>query len=140
MSSAGGARARRGAQAWRLVRAACVLVLAVALFERPLAITWGGGEPGGTGTLARIAERVGFGGATRGFHVQVLSSPVGGRVAIAGRYRGEAPFFGNVPCRDGDEITLEVTAKDFRPWVRKVHCREGGTLEVKARLEPASGS
>ena len=114
----------------RLAGAACALTLAVSLFQSPL--------------LRRLppewAEEVaatlpGF-GPSRGFVTQVLSMPAGAEVWIDGQRRGTTPFFGNVTCREGAEVTIDVVAPERRPWRRAVPCRQGQTLKVTARLDP----
>jgi len=129
-----GSRAARplssAAVAWRLLAALCGVVFVSGIF-------WGSIQeavaPSGVVSVRDLLS--GVSGPSRGFHARILSAPAGADVAIQGKPRGQTPFFGNVSCREGEEVVIEVSAKGFRLWTRNPLCREGGTLEITARLE-----
>ncbi len=129
----------RAGDRWRLVAAFCGLALVIAVFFNPLSKHFDSSEwlsSGGCTPLENLSDRFREGSAAKGFHVQILSEPSAAEVIIQGKSRGRTPFFGNVQCRAEEEVIFEVTSKGFRPWVRNPLCREGGTLEINARLEP----
>ena len=119
----------------RLLSGVAWLVLAIALFGRPLDAALGH-------RMAPVFEAVGvdhvLGDApARGFLLQVNSSPAGARVIVAGQERGQTPALINVVCRQGEPVTLVVELAG-RPAVEKeVECREGGRLVADIPL-PAS--
>ena len=116
----------------RLLSAAALLVLAVALFWRPIYQVAG---PSASRALQRLplpeALRP---GVVDGFMVRVVSEPSGARVAIDGAQRGRTPLFANVPCADEQRIEIVVAKEGFPAWRRSVDCRVGGQLTVRARL------
>ena len=117
----------RFAPLFRLAGAACALVLALALFQAPLRQI----SPAVEDVMTTLPGM----GASRGFVMQVLSTPSGAEIRIDSQPRGTTPFFGNVTCRDGQEVAIEVIGEGRPPWRRVVPCREGGTLRVTARLD-----
>lgn len=116
------------AQLLRLL-AALFLLLAVLNFFRPQLVAAIDAGSQGAGDLASFFD------SPKGFMVQALSEPGGARIEIDGRDRGFTPFLGNVSCRKGEEVVLTVRAQGYQLWQRKVDCREGGQLEIKAQLE-----
>ena len=86
--------------------------------------------------LAEVRSTLGFG--SPGFLMQVTSEPVPGTVEVDGVVRGTTPYFGNVRCRAEERVQIRVLAEGRQPWQREVECRQGGTLEITARLaDPA---
>lgn len=127
-------RRRLGSRALRLVSALALLVAVLGFFRQPLAHSvFPGVFPG----LERWAAEAGIGalGPAPGFLLRADSVPPGGTLFVDGEPRGTLPFFGNVICRAGDEVRLEVRLDGYQPWVRTVDCREGGRLQLTARLE-----
>ncbi len=116
----------------RVVSGLSLVVLALAVFWRPLNLVLGPKMPTSIQQigLPRMLQPK----AATGFMVRVVSEPSGGRVSINGAERGSAPFFGNVACQDGQEVTLVVEKQGYSPWRREVPCRVGGELTVRARL------
>ncbi|MEM6796877.1 MAG: hypothetical protein AAF725_23085, partial [Acidobacteriota bacterium] len=90
----------------RLAAGCCLLYLSGIVFYQPLADAM-------PGELSRSLERIPGVGASGGFMAQILSEPPGAAVAIDGKPRGTAPFFGNVACREGEKVRLEVRAEGF---------------------------
>ena len=110
----------------RLWTALCGLGLVLLLFRQPL----------GDAVLPRVSSQLGGDGVAPGFVVRVESTPADhGIVWIDGVERGPSPFVGNARCRDGEPVVIEVRADGFRPWTRTVACRDGGSLDARARLE-----
>ena len=122
----------RLARVLRVLSGLSLVVLALAIFWRPLNLVIGPKLPNSIQEigLPRLLQPK----AAKGFLVRVVSEPRGGRVSINGAERGSAPFFGNVVCGDGQEVTLVVEKQGFPPWRRKVPCRVGGELTIRARL------
>lgn len=116
-------------RALRLLSAVAVLVAVLGFFRQPLAHTV-------FPDLERWAAETGIHalGPAPGFLLQAASVPPGGTLLVDGEPRGALPFFGNVICRAGDEVRLEVRLEGYEPWVRTVECNEGGRLELTARL------
>ncbi|MEM8930870.1 MAG: hypothetical protein AAGE94_06835 [Acidobacteriota bacterium] len=111
----------------RLWIACCGLALVTLVFRLPLSQEiWPRAF-----TLAEMSS----GQAAPGFVVNVTAEPTMGAVWIDGVERGPIPFFGNVRCRDGDAVTIEVRTAGHRAWSRTIACREGGSLDVRARLQ-----
>lgn len=112
----------------RLLSSLALLVLILALFHPALSHLSGG-------RLSALAPWLDPGSAAPGFVVSATSSPSGGRLFVDGEDRGPTPTVSNVRCRDGQSVTLRVLKDGFRPWERAVHCREGGSLLIRATLE-----
>ncbi|MCG8454771.1 MAG: PEGA domain-containing protein [Holophagales bacterium] len=128
-------RLRRRAHAARWVASLSFLTLALTLFHHPI--------------LESLVPRLGEGLAriglqssnpAPGFMAEVLSTPSGAEVRIDGAHRGTTPFFGNVRCKEGETVTLEVHRAGFETWSRSVPCRQRRTLRAHARLEPEQNS
>ena len=115
----------------RVLSALCLVVLALAVFRRPLDLVLGPRLPASVRQLElpRIVKP-----SARGFMVRIVSEPRGARVAIDGTGRGSTPLFANVPCTDGEEVEIVVEKQGYPRWRRGVPCRVGGELTVKARL------
>lgn len=122
---------RRLVATLRWVAAVALLVAMVSLLREPLAHVL----PGFDGTLNTSGIDSVFGPAP-GFLVRASSKPAGGTLWIDGELQGSLPLIGNVVCRDGDEVQLEIRLDGHSTWRRTVQCREGGELEVSARLQP----
>lgn len=103
-----------------------------------LAAVWIVFEPPLRALAARIGQAgnplAGVLGADQGFLARIGSSPPGAAVAIDGKQRGETPFLGNVACGQGDKVLIEIAAPGYQTWRRELECREGGQLEVDAKL------
>ncbi|RMH17960.1 MAG: PEGA domain-containing protein [Acidobacteria bacterium] len=136
---------QRAADALRLV-AACALLLAVLGFFRvPLALVLGLRLSPWLPALRQPAIRLAHprppaAPADPGFVIAARSIPPGGRIAVDGADRGPLPALVNVACRAGEEVEITVQKPGYPPWQRRVACREGTSLVVRARLgEPAAG-
>ncbi len=117
----------------RLLSGFFLVLLALAVFERPLTLVLGY-------RVAPTAQRLGlprlFGPKPdKGFMVRVVSEPSGARVLLDGAERGTTPLFANVACEDGQEVAIEVVQEGYPRWRRTVSCRVGGELTARARLE-----
>lgn len=116
----------------RVVSSACLVLLALAVFERPLTLVLG---PRAIPAVSRIPLPALLGPRpARGFMVKLVSEPSGAQVLIDGAERGSAPLFANVACENGQEVAIEVVQPGYPPWRRTVSCRVGGDLTVRARL------
>ncbi|MEO1369490.1 MAG: PEGA domain-containing protein [Acidobacteriota bacterium] len=113
---------------FRAGAAACALALSIFVFSDPLLTVL---PP----TVATTLDAVPGLGSSRGFVAQILSEPTGASVRIDGVERGTTPFFGNVQCRAGSDVEIEVAADGYATWRRELPCREGDTLKATARLE-----
>lgn len=122
---------RRLVAALRWVAAVALLVAVVSLLREPL----GHVLPGFDGTLNTSGLGAALGPAP-GFLIRADSVPKGASLWIDGEAHGTLPLLGNVVCRDGDEVKLEIRLDGYATWRRTVQCREGGELEVTARLQP----
>lgn len=73
--------------------------------------------------------------APPGFQLRGDSDPPRGELWVDGQYTSTMPVLTNVLCSDGQEVELEVRLTGYQTWRRTVDCREGGQLEINARLE-----
>lgn len=121
------------AAALRWVAALATLAAVVLLFRAPLAHTL---LPGLDRTLSVSGVDAALHlGPAPGFQLRAASEPPGGELFADGEALGTLPLLGNVVCRNGQEVELEVRLAGHAPWRRTVECREFGTLEITARLE-----
>lgn len=74
-------------------------------------------------------------GPASGFQVRARSEPQGGELWVDGSYVSTLPVLGNVVCRNGEAVELEVRLEGFQTWRRAIECRENGQLEITARLK-----
>lgn len=116
----------------RLCAALAILAAVLIVFQLPLGAL--AARIGTSGSLLSGIPLAGLFGADQGFLARIDSQPSGAAVAIDGKYRGETPFLGNVACGQGDEVVVEITSAGYQPWRRELECREGGQLEVDAKL------
>lgn len=119
------------ASALRVLAGLGLLVFSLALWGKPLWLMWG--LQGST-----ITERL---GATSlldrpgaGFMLQITSTPTGATFTVQGKERGTTPAVANVLCSNGEKVVITVRREDFAEYRRQVECREGGQLQVRARL------
>lgn len=119
----------RSSDLWRALAAACALVASVGLWSDPVAALVDKLSAG------RVSWSLPGAGAAPGFNARIETVPSGAEVRVDGQDRGTTPFLGNIVCREGEPVSIEVSKKGFRPWVRNPLCRHGGTLEVTATLE-----
>ncbi len=122
----------RAAGCLRVVAGLSLVVLAVAVFWRPLTRTLGP-------DIAPAVQRLGLPrlwqpSSAKGFMVRVASEPSGATVSVNGAERGSTPLFANVPCDEGQQISIVVEKQGFPRWQRDVSCRVGKELTVRARL------
>lgn len=125
---------RRLIETLRWMGALSTLAAVVLFFRAPLAHSV---LPGLDRVLASSGVDRAFQlGAAPGFQLRAESEPPGGRMFVDGEYVSTLPMLSNVICRSGQDVELEVRLDGFQPWQRTVACREGGQLEVTARLSP----
>lgn len=74
-------------------------------------------------------------GPAPGFQLRATSVPRGADLWVNGRLKSSLPVLGNVECRSGERVELEVRKEGYLTWRRVVGCREHGQLEITARLE-----
>ena len=117
----------------RLLSGLALLVLAAAVFWRPLTLVIGPEVPSSVEQLA--LPRLLRPAAAKGFMVRVVSEPQGARVSIDGSARGTTPLFANVACEEAQEVAVVVEKENHPRWRRVVPCRLGGELTIRARLE-----
>lgn len=116
----------------RALSALALAVLAAALFWQPLRAVLG---PKVIQTVGRMPlPEILRPSGVAGFTIRVVSEPTGATVSIDGETRGRAPFFGNVPCEDGQTVEIVVERPGHPRWRRTVPCRVGKELTVRARL------
>jgi hypothetical protein len=125
---------RRTAGFLRWISALATLVAVLLLFRAPLARVLPGLDRGLAATGLDSAFRL---GPAPGFNLRADSVPSGAELWIGGELKGTLPMLGNVICRSGDSVELEVRLDGYEPWRRELECREGGQLEVTARLKRA---
>ena len=118
---------QRPAEICRLLAAFALLAAVLLLFELPL-------RAGLAQVLRSSNPLAGLFGPARGFFARIDSQPSGAKIRIDGKNRGETPFLGNVDCRQGDKVEIEIEAKPYQPWRRELECRENGQLEIDAKL------
>ena len=119
--------------AFRCLFALSLWVLAFGLFREPLTqIFW----PRVSDTAQELGLPLPDSGPRRGFMMQINSTPSGAAFFVDGTERGHTPALANVACRQGDSVELRVVKEGFAEYHRTVECREGGRLQVRARLEP----
>lgn len=111
----------------RLIAALSLLLAVLIFFELPLRALL---AQAGTGNPLS-----GLFGPAKGFLARIDSVPSGAHIRIEGKDRGETPFLGNVSCRKGDKIHVEVSAPGYQLWQRELVCREDAQLELMARLK-----
>jgi hypothetical protein len=111
-----------------LASGALVLASVLAFFWQPLRAVV---EPG----LGGAGVEVPWNRPAAGFLMEITSEPSGARFAVNGEERGQTPALANVLCLDGQEVEIAVDLEGFAPYRRTVVCREGGRLQVRARLE-----
>lgn len=120
------------ANALRALAALALLVFSYTLWSEPLGKVLGP-------QVAPAAEQLGvsdlFDRPSRGFMLQISSVPSGAAYGVQGQMRGNTPAMANVACRNGDAVDLVVRMDGFAEYHRQVECREGGILQVRARLE-----
>ena len=116
----------------RVVSRAALLVLAVAVFYRPLHQVL---APRVMPTVHRLFQ----GAAARGFLIDITSHPPGATVLIDGAARGKTPAILNVACVEGEKVTLTVIKEGFPDFRRVFACRESQTLRARIRLDEAGG-
>ncbi|MEM7356349.1 MAG: PEGA domain-containing protein [Acidobacteriota bacterium] len=121
----------RLARCLRVLSALCLVVLALAVFRRPLDRVLGPKLPT---AIRQLDLPQTMRPSAKGFMVRVVSEPGGAQVAIDGAVRGSTPLFANVPCTDGQTIEVVVEKQGHPAWRRSVPCRVGGELTVQARL------
>ncbi|MDA8020127.1 MAG: PEGA domain-containing protein [Thermoanaerobaculia bacterium] len=124
---------RRLTETLRWVGALSALVAVLVLFRAPLVH---GALPGLDRALAAagLDQALQLGPAP-GFQLRATSVPPGGELWVDGESTSRLPVLTNVICRSGQEVELEVRLQGYRTWQRTVGCRQGGQLEVTARLE-----
>ncbi len=108
-------------RALRSLAALCALGVSLLLFRGPIEQQW--------------LSRVNLARPTPGFMAEITSEPSSAEILIDGVPRGATPFVGNVKCQTDEPVRLEVRAAGWDSWKRDIKCREGGSLEVRARLE-----
>lgn len=123
----------------RLVGNAALLAVVAVVFHQPLGAILGN-EIKAAGRRLGLTQ-LGLTGwvnpqGAKGFLVNATSVPPGGTLLIDDMPRGTTPTVSNVACSEGQPINLKVEKKGFITWERKVLCREGETLLIRARLSP----
>lgn len=123
----------RLASGLRLLSSAALLVAALAIFQQPLSMVLGPR----LGPVVNTLEMESWlgGGSARGFMLQVTSLPQGAQVWVDGTLRTQTPAVANVPCRDGDPVTITLRHEGYADFERTLACREGGSLNMRIRLE-----
>ncbi len=64
----------------------------------------------------------------------IFSTPDGAEVLIDGQSRGETPVGANITCTVGEQVSIEVRHKRYKPWERAIPCRKRN-IKVEAKLE-----
>jgi hypothetical protein len=120
------------AAALRVLASLALLVISLTLWNEPLGKIL---QP----RVAPVAERLGISTLLdrpgSGFMLQINSTPTDATFAVQGETRGNTPAMANVLCRHGETVVITVKKKGFAEYKRQVECREGGRLQVRARLE-----
>ena len=116
----------------RVLSSVCLVLLALAIFRRPLALVL---EPRLLPAVQQLGiPRLFSPAAAKGFMVRVVSVPSGAKVLVDGADRGATPLFANVVCEEGQKVAIEVEKAGYPRWRRTVPCRVGGELTARARL------
>ena len=123
----------RLASALRLLSNVALLVAVLAIFQQPLLMVLGP-RVGPAVSTFEMGDWLG-GGSARGFMLQVTSLPQGAQVLVDGTLRTHTPAVANVPCRDGDPVTITLRHEGYADFERTLACREGGSLNMRIRLE-----
>ncbi len=122
----------RAAGCLRIVAGFALVVLACAVFWRPLTRTLG---PSVAPTVQQLdLPQLWRPAPAKGFLVRITSEPSGGTVSLDGAERGKTPLFANVACDEGQQIAIVVEKQGSALWHRIVSCRVGKELTVRARL------
>ncbi len=121
----------RLASGLRLLSALSLLLLSLAIFWQPLRHVV---RPRVAPVIQHLPVPELFRPSSSGFMVRVVSEPLGATVSIDGAVRGSTPLFANVACEQDQEIAIVVEKRGFPAWRRKVQCRVGKELTVRARL------
>jgi hypothetical protein len=123
---------RRIVLALRWLSALATLAAVFLLLRAPLARVLPGLDRGLAATGIDAAFQL---GPAPGFNLRANSVPPGAELWVDGKLKGPLPMLGNVICRSGRKVELEVRLDGYVPWHRELECREGGQLEVTAKLE-----
>lgn len=123
---------RRIVLALRWISALATLAAVFLLLRAPLARVLPGLDRGLAATGIDSVFQL---GPAPGFNLRAGSVPAGGELWVDGELMGPLPILGNVICRSGKTVELEVRLDGYLPWHRELECREGGQLEVTAQLE-----
>lgn len=119
------------ANALRVLAGFALLVLSFNLWSEPLRLVLGP-------RVRPVAEHFGVSGLldrpSAGFMLQITSIPTGATFAVQGQERGNTPAMANVACRDGEAVVITVRKEGFAEYHRRVECREGRILQLRARL------
>lgn len=85
--------------------------------------------PSSRGVRARKAKRAGTPGKPA---LMNLAVTVGGRagVYVDHAYMGKSPYIGEVSCRVGGTVTIQILPAKGAPRVFKRTCVAGGTIEI----------
>lgn len=123
----------RAASGLRLLASLALLVGVLAVFQQPLLMVLG---PALAPTVEEL-EMPGWlgGGSARGFMLRVASQPPGADVLVNGAPRAQTPALANVSCREGDPVTITLRHSGYQEFERTLACREGGSLNMRIRLE-----
>ena len=113
----------------RLIAGLAFLACSLAIFHPAIDALSGG-------RLQSIGPWLGSTKASRGFVVSATSVPPGGRLFVNGEDRGSTPSLLNVACAEGQEVAFRVVKEGYPAWERTVQCREGGSLKIRATLNP----
>ncbi|MEM7584329.1 MAG: PEGA domain-containing protein [Acidobacteriota bacterium] len=123
---------QRAAGCLRIIAGLALLVLALAVFWRPLNLVLG---PKIAPTVQQLdLPRVWRPAPAQGFLVRITSDPSAAQVRLDGAERGSTPLFANVACEAGQPISIVIEKPGLPAWQRTVPCRVGKELTVRARL------
>lgn len=115
----------------RLVSALCLVLLAVTVVWQPLSRIV---RPRIAPALQHMPLPELLRSSPDGFMVRIVSDPLGATVSIDGNPRGSTPLFANVACEPGEKIDIKVEKQGFPAYRRTVPCRLGEELTLQAKL------